>query len=79
MDKTLLRQLISELDADPSAQNLINAAVPMLESVLGMWVVGQPTKKIVRALLVTLQGPDGQDVAAKVAKNYNPYNQEDAE
>lgn len=77
VDKTQRdKELFAALEKDTSPEMLIRAATPMLEDILGMWVVSKERKRLVRALLTTLQGPDGPDVAAKVAKNYNPYGDE---
>lgn len=62
---------------DTSAEMLIRAALPLLDKVLGMWLVGRDDKRLVRALRDALAGPEGVQIATMIARYYNPYGTED--
>jgi hypothetical protein len=58
---------------DTSAEYLIRAAVPLLDKLIGMWVVGRDDKRLARAMRDALTSQEGVEIATKIAKYYNPY------
>ena len=61
---------------DTSAEMLIQAAVPLLDKLLGMWVVSKSDKRLARAMRDALTSSEGIEIATKIAKYYNPYSAE---
>lgn len=73
----MYKEQLQKLATDQSPQQLINATIPLLDDLLGMWVVSKERKRLARALRDALTSARGLEIAGLIAPFFNPYGAEE--